>query len=184
MSPTNALDVTGDDSESSPVILSSVETVAPETVDDAWKSIIRDVSIISSDSDASANSVENTGRLRKDNVKLSVNVVFPSCSDSGGEENGESEAADNTSSGSGGKMTSVLKPSPSVGVRLENLLDLPISGSGKDGGGENCSGASMMEEAWEQLSRSYVSFKGQRVGTIAAIDDAGGETLNYNQVAM
>ncbi|KAH6834206.1 cytosolic invertase 2 [Perilla frutescens var. hirtella] len=182
MSSMSALDVTGDGSELSSGNLQSEEkTEVPVTVDDAWKNIVRDVSSTSSDSDISADSVGNTGRLRKDNVKLSVNVVFPSSSDGEGAENGESEAVANIGNGCG-KITSVLKPSPSVGVCLENLLDSPIGGSGKNGGGEYGSATSMMEEAWEQLSRSYVSFKGQRVGTIAAIDDTGSDTLNYNQV--
>ncbi|KAL0426144.1 UNVERIFIED_CONTAM: putative alkaline/neutral invertase B [Sesamum radiatum] len=108
-------------------------------------------------------------------------ATFSSCSNGGGPAiYGDSEVVPNNSNGGGGKTTSVLKPSPSVGISLENLLEVPIGGSGKNGAAENGSGMSMMDEAWEQLSRSYVYFKGQRVGTLAAID-TGGETLNYNQ---
>lgn len=37
-------------------------------------------------------------------------------------------------------------------------------------------------EAWEALRRSLVYFRGQPVGTIAAIDHASEEVLNYDQV--
>lgn len=175
-----ALKVIADCSDLSPGDLPSEESEVPETVADAWKNILRDVSSTRSDLGISADAVQNTGKLRKDNVKLSVNVVFPSSSDGGGDDSGESEVVANTSSGSGGKTTSVLKPSPSVGVSLESHMDSPTG----NGGGENGSAALMIEEAWELLSKSYVYFKGQRVGTIAANDDPGSETLNYNQVAI
>lgn len=37
-------------------------------------------------------------------------------------------------------------------------------------------------EAWEALRRSLVHFRGQPVGTIAAVDHASEEVLNYDQV--
>lgn len=40
----------------------------------------------------------------------------------------------------------------------------------------------MIFEAWENLRRSLVSFRGQPVGTIAALDNNSDEKLNYDQV--
>ncbi|KAF2290955.1 hypothetical protein GH714_017307 [Hevea brasiliensis] len=40
----------------------------------------------------------------------------------------------------------------------------------------------MVADAWEALRRSIVYFRGQPVGTIAAIDHASEEVLNYDQV--
>lgn len=40
----------------------------------------------------------------------------------------------------------------------------------------------MVADAWEALRRSMVYFRGQPVGTIAAIDHASEEVLNYDQV--
>ncbi|XP_047979040.1 probable alkaline/neutral invertase F [Salvia hispanica] len=178
MSTASADEVIADCSDLSPGDLPSEETEVLETVDDAWKSIAHDDSTTRVDFGISANDVENTGKLRKDKVKLSVNVVFPSSSDGGRADTGESDPVPNTSNGNGGKSTSVLKPSPSVGATLVNHMDSP-NGSGSS---ENSTSSSLIDEAWELLSKSYVYFKGQRVGTIAANDDPGSETLNYNQV--
>ncbi|CAN1293823.1 Probable alkaline/neutral invertase D [Linum perenne] len=40
----------------------------------------------------------------------------------------------------------------------------------------------MVADAWEALRRSIVNFRGQPVGTIAAVDHASEEVLNYDQV--
>lgn len=40
----------------------------------------------------------------------------------------------------------------------------------------------MVAEAWEALRKSLVHFKGLPVGTIAAVDHASEEVLNYDQV--
>ncbi|XP_009775050.1 alkaline/neutral invertase CINV2 [Nicotiana tabacum] len=40
----------------------------------------------------------------------------------------------------------------------------------------------MVAEAWDALRRSLVHFRGQPVGTIAAVDHASEEVLNYDQV--
>ncbi|XP_055834886.1 alkaline/neutral invertase CINV2-like [Solanum dulcamara] len=40
----------------------------------------------------------------------------------------------------------------------------------------------MVAEAWDALRRSMVHFRGQPVGTIAAVDHASEEVLNYDQV--
>ncbi|KAG5575829.1 hypothetical protein H5410_055963 [Solanum commersonii] len=40
----------------------------------------------------------------------------------------------------------------------------------------------MVAEAWDALRRSMVHFRGQPVGTIAAVDHAAEEVLNYDQV--
>ncbi|KAF9687934.1 hypothetical protein SADUNF_Sadunf02G0144800 [Salix dunnii] len=74
-----------------------------------------------------------------------------------------------------------LKPCPSVGVKLD-VLDLNIF-QRLNGGGlllspESCT---MVDEAWERLSKSYVYFKGKPVGTLAAMDTSA-DALNYNQV--
>lgn len=183
MSALPALEISGDDSElkTSPENLTSKGTEVLETVTDASKNVLRDVSITRFDSSISANAEENSGKIGKYNMNMKINTMSESSSKGEGAENGESEVVPNTSNGCGGKTTSVLKPSPSVGMSLENLLEVPIGGSGKNSGSENGSAMSMIDEAWEQLSKSYVYFKGQRVGTLAAID-TGSETLNYNQV--
>lgn len=65
----------------------------------------------------------------------------------------------------------MLRPCPSVGTNLEFLNSIDNS----------TNGFAMMEEAWERLKKSYVYFKGQPVGTLAAMDPSA-EDLNYNQV--
>lgn len=40
----------------------------------------------------------------------------------------------------------------------------------------------MVDEAWDALRKSVVFFRGQPVGTVAAVDHASGEVLNYDQV--
>lgn len=40
----------------------------------------------------------------------------------------------------------------------------------------------MVADAWEALRKSLVSFRGQPVGTIAAVDHQSEEVLNYDQV--
>ena len=40
----------------------------------------------------------------------------------------------------------------------------------------------MVADAWESLRRSLVYFRGQPVGTIAAVDHQSEEVLNYDQV--
>ncbi|GJN27599.1 hypothetical protein PR202_gb15633 [Eleusine coracana subsp. coracana] len=40
----------------------------------------------------------------------------------------------------------------------------------------------LVGEAWEALRRSLVCFRGQPLGTIAAVDHSAGEVLNYDQV--
>ncbi|RWW43659.1 hypothetical protein BHE74_00050674 [Ensete ventricosum] len=40
----------------------------------------------------------------------------------------------------------------------------------------------MVDEAWDALRKSVVFFRGQAVGTIAAVDHASREVLNYDQV--
>ncbi|XP_034933355.1 probable alkaline/neutral invertase F [Populus alba] len=74
-----------------------------------------------------------------------------------------------------------LKQCPSVGVKLD-VLDLNIS-QRLNGGGLLMSPESftMVDEAWERLNKSYVYFKGQPVGTLAAMDTSA-DALNYNQV--
>jgi hypothetical protein len=40
----------------------------------------------------------------------------------------------------------------------------------------------LVGEAWDALRRSIVSFRGQPLGTIAAVGHSAGEVLNYDQV--
>ena len=40
----------------------------------------------------------------------------------------------------------------------------------------------LVNEAWEALRKSVVHFRGQPVGTVAAVDHASEEVLNYDQV--
>lgn len=41
----------------------------------------------------------------------------------------------------------------------------------------------MVADAWESLRKSLVYFRGQPVGTIAAVDHQAEEVLNYDQVS-
>ena len=60
-------------------------------------------------------------------------------------------------------------------------FDSPLS-TGTHSGGE-LQPHRLMSEAWEALRKSVVSFRGQPVGTIAAVDHASPEeVLNYDQV--
>lgn len=149
--------------------------VGVDTIEEAWrnlslggeKSFGKVLSEMAEDSDSLSGEINTSSLTRKDIA---------------GAENTETEVM-GKNDGGGGKATSVLKPSPSVGVNLDTLSEEPIGGPSRTGGSENSSTGNMMDEAWELLTRAYVNFKGQRVGALAAInDESGGETLNYNQV--
>ncbi|KAG8391960.1 hypothetical protein BUALT_Bualt01G0241600 [Buddleja alternifolia] len=178
MSPAPALEISGDDPDqktSSPENTSPKETKLLESAVDAWKAVVREITFARNDSIISADD-DKDRKLSPDKMNTEATGVA---------ENIDSDVVSNYNNGGGGKTISVLKPSPSVGVSLENLLEVPAGGSGKSGGSDNGSEATwMMDEAWRHLGESYVTYKGQRVGTIAAIDStgSGGETLNYNQV--
>ncbi|KAL5792209.1 hypothetical protein ACOSP7_000803 [Xanthoceras sorbifolium] len=74
-----------------------------------------------------------------------------------------------------------LKPCPSVGTNLESFdAALRLTAGSLQANGES-GGASMMEEAWEIIKKSYVYYRGKPVGTFAAMDPIA-EALNYNQV--
>ena len=60
-------------------------------------------------------------------------------------------------------------------------FDSPLS-TGTHSGGEPQPHRLLMSEAWEALRKSVVCFRGQPVGTIAAVDHASEEVLNYDQV--
>ncbi|KAL3815143.1 hypothetical protein ACJIZ3_016411 [Penstemon smallii] len=193
MAPMSALEISGNDSEKkvSPENLWPVES--PETLAESWSNININGDGLKTrpdekalDSISSKNGVSFSGNItgitdekdRKSSPeKTGIKAKSPSGSNSGGGENGDSGVISNNHNG-GGKTTSVLKPSPSVGISLDNFLEVP---NGKSGGSVNGSGMSMMDEAWELLSGSYVWYKGQRVGTLAA-PETGNEALNYNQV--
>jgi len=85
---------------------------------------------------------------------------------------------------------------PTSAAKLESCGDPSGSGSNTPRGGVKSSGGGahqvaaasdgggvhpMVEEAWERLKKSYVYYKGDPVGTLAATDP-GAEALNYNQV--
>jgi len=57
-------------------------------------------------------------------------------------------------------------------------FDSPFSVATHFGGGPH----PLVNEAWEALRKSVVYFRGQPVGTIAALDHASEEVLNYDQV--
>ncbi|KAL2928655.1 putative alkaline/neutral invertase B [Bienertia sinuspersici] len=88
-----------------------------------------------------------------------------------------------------------VKPSPSA-TKLDSVNHDLNGGSTGDtpraGGAVKSNGISgnhpttgvenpMVEEAWDRLRKSYVFYKGQPVGTVAASDPSA-EALNYNQV--
>jgi len=79
--------------------------------------------------------------------------------------------------------------------RLLNSLQQTSEISKIPGGGSQCSlheetptatNAShrhaIADTAWEALKRSIVYFRGQPIGTVAAIDKSQGAALNYDQV--
>ncbi|XP_047340285.1 probable alkaline/neutral invertase F [Impatiens glandulifera] len=81
-----------------------------------------------------------------------------------------------------------LKPSPSVGINLDSFdpsssmfTAATCIGNGNSLRSSWESVPSMTEEAWDRLQKSYVYFKGNPVGTLAALDSSA-EALNYNQV--
>lgn len=85
------------------------------------------------------------------------------------------QSSENVSeNGSMGKHTA-LKTCPSVGTSLESF-DFKDNSSSNIG-----ESVTMVEEAWERLKKSTVYFKGNPVGTLAAMDPIA-ESLNYNQV--
>jgi hypothetical protein len=59
-------------------------------------------------------------------------------------------------------------------------FDSPFSVATHFGGGPH----PLVNEAWEALRKSVVYFRGQPVGTIAALDHASEEVLNYDQVKI
>lgn len=71
-------------------------------------------------------------------------------------------------------VRATLRPCPSLGSNISNYEACENSSS-------RVNGSPMMEEAWERLKKSYVYYKGNPVGTLAAMDPSA-ETLNYNQV--
>ncbi|KAL3622277.1 Alkaline/neutral invertase cinv2 [Castilleja foliolosa] len=178
MSSAAALVTAGTEEKTTPVNRTPNETEIPETFDDAWKNIVREISGARAGANISANADDKKANFA--DLQINFETTSQTNGNGGGAENVDSEEVPNNGDGNGGKTSSLLKPSPSLGMSLENLMDVSICGSGTNDGSEN--GSAMMDEAWEQLSKSYVHFKGQRVGTIAAIIDTGGETLNYNQV--
>ncbi|KAJ9556031.1 hypothetical protein OSB04_010645, partial [Centaurea solstitialis] len=90
---------------------------------------------------------------------------------------GESSDKDKPGRGSIDSKT-ILKPSPSVGTSLLNLVAETTSAKGN--GSESGGSSSMMDEAWERLRSSFVYFQKKPVGTLAALDPSA-EALNYNQ---
>ncbi|KAF8379748.1 hypothetical protein HHK36_029196 [Tetracentron sinense] len=88
------------------------------------------------------------------------------------------QKSENTSEGMSNKIQP-LKPSPSV-ANLDSY-DLMPSPANRTNGSQMNSENFMMAEAWENLNKSIVYYKGQPVGTLAAVDP-NSEALNYNQV--
>lgn len=63
--------------------------------------------------------------------------------------------------------------------RGRSVLDTPLSSARN-----SFEPHPMMAEAWEALRRSMVFFRGQPVGTLAAVDNTTDEVLNYDQVTI
>lgn len=100
----------------------------------------------------------------------------PTGTDGGGRDG---ESSDKEKAGRGSlENKSILKPSPSVGTSLLNLVN---EGTGAKASGTENGSPSMMDEAWERLRSSFVYFQKKPVGTLAAVDPSA-EALNYNQV--
>ncbi|KVH91067.1 Glycosyl hydrolase family 100 protein [Cynara cardunculus var. scolymus] len=97
----------------------------------------------------------------------------------GGGRDGESSDKDKSGRGSLDNKT-ILKPSPSVGTSLLNLVTEATSAKSN---GTESSSSSMMDEAWERLRSSFVYFQKKPVGTLAALDPSA-EALNYNQAIL
>ncbi|KAL7158938.1 hypothetical protein ABFS83_02G176800 [Erythranthe nasuta] len=204
MSPTPVTETSGDDSDqkTSPENTIQLKIEIPvteplETLSDAWNGVVNPpVCSIKSE-----NADDKSGSFDKDNtISISQSIT-----NSEGAENGDSDLVPENGNGGGVKTTSLLKHSPSLGMGiLEDFLEVPIGGSGKNDGLENGSATSMMDEAWSQLAKAFIAYRGQPVGTIAAIDtkesdkkesdtkesdtkqsdtkESVKEILNYNQV--
>lgn len=82
------------------------------------------------------------------------------------------------------KAVSTFKNPPNIETNIGNLDQNTSPGSRTSGhqvtGAES---ASLMDEAWDRLQKSYVFFRGKPVGTLAAMDPST-EPLNYNQVSL
>ncbi|KAF5743778.1 alkaline/neutral invertase F [Tripterygium wilfordii] len=75
-----------------------------------------------------------------------------------------------------------LEKVASLDLNLNIDLNLISPAGTKSNGGQGSPvSAKMVEEAWGRLQKSYVTYKGKPVGTLAAVDP-GAEALNYNQV--
>ncbi|KAE8077402.1 hypothetical protein FH972_015969 [Carpinus fangiana] len=134
------------------VISPSSDSMEEETSKSNEKSLISDSEKLNPRSSDSSENVELSKSKGKKRVTLSdEDVVF-------------SENLSLT-------KISTLRPCPSVAMKLDILDSIDISPDG----------SAMMEEAWERVKKSYVYFKGQPVGTLAAMDPSA-EDLNYNQV--
>lgn len=194
MSPGSTTEVCGDElakkasAHNSPENVSEKETETPETIVEAYEKLNlgRDISNVFTGSTSVDDGEKKEGDQRnktsqeKEMVETTAEEMTKS-SNGVVAGNGDFEVVSNINNGGGGKTTSILKPSPSVGMSLENLVEVSNVASGKNGGTENASATAMMDEAWDLLAQSYVCFKGQHVGTLAAVDNSA-EALNYNQV--
>lgn len=79
--------------------------------------------------------------------------------------------------GGGGTMMESYESMYSPGGGLRSLCGTPASSTRL-----SFEPHPLVGEAWEALRRSLVSFRGQPLGTIAAVDHSAGEVLNYDQV--
>lgn len=80
--------------------------------------------------------------------------------------------------GGGGYMES-YESMYSPGGGLRSLCGTPVSSTR-----HSFEPHPLVGEAWDALRRSLVSFRGQPIGTIAAVDHSSGEVLNYDQVTQ
>ena len=85
-------------------------------------------------------------------------------------------AMDGRGGGGGGYMDS-YESMYSPGGGLRSLTGTPASSARL-----SFDPHQLVGEAWEALRRSLVCFRGQPLGTIAAVDSSSGEVLNYDQV--
>ncbi|CBI40573.3 unnamed protein product, partial [Vitis vinifera] len=80
------------------------------------------------------------------------------------------------------KVVCTLKQPLNVETNIGNLDQNTSPGSRLSGHQvTGTEGASLVDEAWDRLQKSFVYFRGKPVGTLAAIDPSA-EPLNYNQV--
>ncbi|KAD3641431.1 hypothetical protein E3N88_30655 [Mikania micrantha] len=163
----------------------SVSSKAPmqqsDTTDEIWRNIENNRDFVPKNRDDRREGLERTTTLesavRVEEAAYDSSKQSQSAPESPEETDGGGQDGEELIRGSVENKL-ILKPSPSVGTSLVNLV--PEATSAKSNGSESGS-SSMMDDAWGLLRTSFVYFQKKPVGTLAAVDPST-DDLNYNQV--